>query len=118
LDNSEVCRSGNWIIWQSPTQSLRVGKVVEILQAIGSQREQAGLADAAVVQTAITGDKHHHYNMPIVEPLNEYVSIPIKACSYCFLSFSRTYIINRILFVWLMFSMHASTIPVDWNLQK
>jgi hypothetical protein len=80
---------------------------------VGSQCEQAGIADIAIIQKVITGDKHDHYNMPIVTPMNEYTSILIKVCPYCSSNFSSTHIISRTLSVLSMFSILALIILVD-----
>jgi hypothetical protein len=91
LLNGDLCHPGDWVIWDSSSTddqvTPEVGRVVEILQVIGSTAESHGLANWILIQLAIPGDNHATYGFPTLHLSAALVAISkLKAGNLCILS--------------------------------
>lgn len=74
--NGDLCKAGNWVIYEdhldaNSGRQLRLGRVLEVLQRIGSASHSKDRADAVLIDRAIAGDSHDYYHMPRVQLLDE-----------------------------------------------
>ena len=82
LYNGDICSSGDWIIWKDQ-DILRIGRVDEIIQIVGSSTYFSSKADWLLVTPADVGVVHSTYGMhklklsaskvrvlPLVSPLS------------------------------------------------
>ncbi|KAL0575042.1 hypothetical protein V5O48_006915 [Marasmius crinis-equi] len=63
LSNGDRCSLQNWVVWESPDE-VRVGRVVEIVQVVGSRASCRGRGDWVLVQEAELGEAHPGYGFP------------------------------------------------------
>jgi hypothetical protein len=74
LSNGDACHPGDSVVYDDTISNRtyrRIGRVIEIVQIIGSAAEIAGKADFVLVSRAIVGDAHDAYCMRRVEDLGE-----------------------------------------------
>ncbi|KAJ7764528.1 hypothetical protein DFH07DRAFT_376904 [Mycena maculata] len=81
LTNGDACRVGDSVVYDSTTDTgtyRRIGRVIEIVQVLGSPAEQAGKADLVVVARTVIGESHNLYCMRRVQEMDEVQSLNIK----------------------------------------
>ncbi|KAF8139364.1 hypothetical protein K438DRAFT_2117929, partial [Mycena galopus ATCC 62051] len=84
LINGDICGAGDWVVWDEfiepmRTNYTRIGCVVEIIKAVGSQARRDGTANFVLLSRAIIGDAHDLYKMRHLQPIpNEYKCVEIR----------------------------------------
>ncbi|KAJ7736951.1 hypothetical protein DFH07DRAFT_842427, partial [Mycena maculata] len=81
LTNGDACRVGDSVVYDSTTYAgtyRHIGRVIEIVQVLGSPAEQAGKADLVIVARTVIGESHNLYCMRRVQEMDEVQSLNIK----------------------------------------
>ena len=76
MSNGDVCSLDSWVIIHSNRESLVVGRVIEILQAVGSPSEFSKHPDIILVTLYETGPLAETYKLPILLKSNSYAIVP------------------------------------------
>ncbi|KAJ3841467.1 hypothetical protein F5878DRAFT_610142 [Lentinula raphanica] len=79
LQSGDEAFVNNWIVWNQHLPGLRdectiptIGRIVEIIQIVGSDADHQGNASYLTIQRAIAGELHPRYGMHQVELTNEF----------------------------------------------
>ncbi|KAF8156771.1 hypothetical protein B0H34DRAFT_859450 [Crassisporium funariophilum] len=64
IANGDLCRPVSWVIYSSVQGTSRVGRVIGLIQVVGSIEEQSAKLNFLIVAPTISTKKHDHYWMP------------------------------------------------------
>ncbi|KAJ7641154.1 hypothetical protein FB45DRAFT_1124604 [Roridomyces roridus] len=81
LGNGDMCRVGDSVVYDNTTTTGTyrcIGRVVEIVQVIGSPAERSGKADLVLVARTVVGEPHDLYCMRRVEETTVCEMVDIK----------------------------------------
>nr|GAT49519.1 predicted protein [Mycena chlorophos] len=87
LQNGDVCRAGDHIVFNNPPQ---LGRVEEIIQRVGSTADRHDCGDFLVVSKTIVGELHALYGTRGVQHVSESIQVPILVWSLNRCGLSRT----------------------------
>lgn len=89
LQNGEWCntKAKSWVIYQEtagdpPERISKLGRVLEVLQIIGSAAEVSGRANGVLIQSSRLGALHEEYRMPHADLSASYKLLPVSVSHF------------------------------------